>query len=566
MLPFRAFSQAPQTSDQSASQAPLTNASAQAGNVEGSRVGIDAGRPLSFTMFDAIKMALENNREVEVERLNVKQAEFDLFAAKGARDIGLTGNSIFENKTIPIGSILGGGPDGSLTTKTMGYDLSAQQLLKTGGAWQAQFSNARIDTNSQFSSINPQYNTSLSFQIRQPLMRSFKIDDSRRRIQIANRRLDLSDSQFRQKAIDVVSRVQRAYWDIVFALKDLDIRKESVELAKTQLEHNKRLVKDGTLAPIELVSVEVELERRMENVLTSTEAVTRAENSLKQLVLGDRANDIWKRPLLPTDSPGEITVSYSLDNVMAAAFANRVELGQNSLLQEMNNVELKYYENQTKPQFDFIAGYTSMGLSGTLVTTPNLFTTMNALLYERINVLSVPAGLPPLVPSEGTLPGYLIGGYGQSLSNLFKNDFRTIRFGLTFNFPLKNRTAEAQLGRAVAEGKKITASRKMLEQAIESEVRNAVQSVETARQRVETARASREAAQKQLESEQRRFDGGLSTTFFVLERQNALSEARGREVRALTDYNKAVSDLQRVMGITLVSANVDVKASTGDKR
>jgi outer membrane protein len=145
------------------------------------------------------------------------------------------------------------------------------------------------------------------------------------------------------------------------------------------------------------------------------------------------------------------------------------------------------------------------------------------------------------------------------LSNLFSNDFRTFRFGVALNFPLKNRTAEGQLGRAVAEGRKIESQRKTLEQAIEVEVRNAVQAVDTARLRVETARASREAAEKQSESEQRRFQAGLSTTYFVLERQNNLSAARGRELKAMTDYGKAVTELQRVMGTTLTSANVDVR-------
>jgi hypothetical protein len=46
---------------------------------------------------------------------------------------------------------------------------------------------------------------------------------------------------------------------------------------------------------------------------------------------------------------------------------------------------------------------------------------------------------------------------------------------------------------------------------------------------------------------------------FVLERQNALSEAQGRELKSMTDYSKALSELQRVMGTTLISANVEVQ-------
>lgn len=531
------------------------------------RVGVDETRPLALTLFDAVRMALENNRELEVERINVQQAEYDLFGARGTRDVGLTSNTYYEHRTIPVGSVLAGGANGTLTTKTTNFDLTAQQLLGTGGQWQAQFTNNRVDSNSQFASLNPQYNSSLNVLFRQPVLRNFSIDDSRRRIRIATRRLDLSDSQFRKKAIETVSRVQRAYWDLVFALRDLQIRRDSVALARTQLQHNKRMVQDGTLAPIELVSVEVELERRNEGVLTGIDAVTRAENNLKQLILGERQSAVWQQPLLPTDTPDPRGVRFTLGDAVASAFSNRTELAQNELQQEINRVDVGFYNNQTRPQVDLLGSYTSTGLSGTLSKTTNPFASTTVLLLDRVNVLSGLAGLPPIIiGGGGSLPKFLEGGEGQSLRNLFSNDFRTVRFGVTFGLPLRNRAAEAQLGRALAEGRKIESQRKSLEQSIEAEVRNALQTVETTRQRVETSRASREAAQKQLESEQRRFEAGLSTTFLVLDRQNVLSEAQGREVRAMTDYNKALADLQQAMGTTLTSASVELKATSSAPR
>lgn len=541
------------------SQEPGQSPSSAAQTAVVPRVGVDESRPLALILFDAVKMALEQNREIEVERINVRQAEYDLIAARGATDVLLGASSFYEHKTVPVGSVLAGGPNGSLTTKALNYDFSAQQLMPTGAQWLAGFTNLRADSNSQFASLNPQYNTALNIQIRQPILRNFSIDDARRRILIASRALDLSDSQFRQKAIDIIARVQRSYWDLVFALRDVQIQRESVDLAKTQLERNRRMVNEGTLAPIELVSVEAELEKRSENVLTAVEAVTRAENALKQLVLGDRESSAWNQPIIPTDAPDLGAVSYALPDAIASALANRPELAQNNLRQEVNKVEVKFFNNQTKPQVDLFASYAATGLSGTPALTGNPFASTTTLLLDRVNALSDLAGIPPVVvPPGSALPGFLLGGYGQSLSNLFSNDFRTFRFGVSFSFPVRNRLAEGQLGRALAEGRKIGAQRKTLEQTIEVEVRNAVQAVETARLRVETARASREAAQKQSESEQRRFQAGLSTTYFVLERQNDLSAAQGRELKAMTDYSKSVSELQRVMGTTLTSANVQV--------
>lgn len=531
------------------------------------RVGVDESNPLTLSLFDAVKQALQNNREIEVERINVQQADYDLFSARGARDITLGAASYYEHRVVPAGSVLSGGLNGTLTTRSVNWDFNAQQLLPTGAQWTAQLTNLRSDTTSVFNSLNPQYNTVLNFQIRQPVLRSFSLDDARRRIRVANRRLDLSDSQFRQKAIEIVSRVQRSYWDLVFALREVQIEREAVDLARAQRERNGRMVDQGTLAPIELVSVDVELEKRRENVLTALEVVTRAENALKQLILGDRSSEVWNRAINPTETPDLKTVSLPLDEALAAAFANRPELAQNNVQQEINKIDTKYFSNQTRPAVDLIASYTTTGLAGTPVTTSGSpFTATTDLLVDRVNTLSGLAGLPPLVVNQSTgLPDFLLGGYGQSLSNLFSNDFRTFRFGVSFSLQLRNRTAEGQLGRSLAEGRKIGAQRKILEQAIEVEVRNALQSVEMGRERVETARASREAAEKQYQSEQRRFDAGLSTTYFVLERQNTLSEARGRELRAMTEYNKAMSELQRVMGTTLTSANVEVNTSANKK-
>jgi outer membrane protein len=142
---------------------------------------------------------------------------------------------------------------------------------------------------------------------------------------------------------------------------------------------------------------------------------------------------------------------------------------------------------------------------------------------------------------------------------LFRNEFRAYRFGVNINLPLRNRTAEANLGRALAEGKQIDVQRQRQVQIIEIEVRNAQQAVETARKRVEAAKNSRINAELQYQSEVRKFEAGQSTNFFVLDRQNALSAARGRELRALVDFTKAAAELQRAMSTTLTSNNVEVK-------
>jgi HAE1 family hydrophobic/amphiphilic exporter-1 len=521
------------------------------------RVGVNPSKRVTLTLRDAMTMALENNRDIEVERLNVQMNEFDLRGAQGFYDPNLATTLYYDHRAIPATSIFASGK----TDNVIGSATFTQRTPWQGSSITGFFDNNRATSDNPFVSLNPQYTTNLSFTITQPILRNRAIDSGRRQIRIAKKRLDISDSQFRQRAIEIIAQVQRAYWDLVFARRDQEIKQESVGLADTQLEHNERLVEAGTLAKSDIISARVELERRKDEAEAAVDAIQRAENALKALMAQVGDGEIWQSELVPVEQPQiEAGASLPLEDALRLAAQNRPEMEQYRLRGELNKIDSEYLRNQTKPQVDFFVTYGAAGLAGPLRATENPINASNAILYGRINQLSTLAGLPPLpIANTGGTPDSLIGGYGQSLANLFKNDFRSWRFGLNINLPLRNRTAEANLGRSLAESKQIDAQRQKTEQLIEVEVRNALQAVETARKRADAAKNSRVNAELQYQSEQRKFDAGQSTNFFVLDRQNALSSARGRELRALTDYTKAVAELQHALSTTLSSNNVEVK-------
>jgi HAE1 family hydrophobic/amphiphilic exporter-1 len=524
------------------------------------RVGVDESNPLTMSLTDAVSMALTRNNDIEVERINTEQAGFDFEAARGVYDPILHSLDFYQKGISPVASALGGGANGKLETSTLSNDVTLRKAFRHGGFLDVGATSVRTDTNNLFSSINPSWQTGLTLTFRQPVLRGFSIDDNRRRLRIAQIRLDQSDAAFRQRVIETIGAVQRGYWDLQYALKNVQVATESVSLAETQLARLRRLVQEGINAPVDVVQVEAELERRRENVYTALEGVTTAENTLKALVLSDRQNGEWNRPIIPTDSASVSPVTYQLTDAVSTAIANRPELAQLRAQSEINDVDVQYYRDLKKPQLDLFGTYGLTGLAGTQVTGGNPFTASNAALATRVNEISQQLGLDPLPPpTSSSIPGSLLGGEGRSIANLFSNDYRTYRFGVELSLPIGNRTAEANFGRATAEGRKIEAEQRTLEQRVEREVRNALQSVQTARQRVDAARAAREAAEVQLASEQRRYESGLSTTFLILTRQNDLSDSRARELRALTDYNKAVVELQRVLGTTLTAASVDVK-------
>lgn len=520
------------------------------------RVGVDTTKRVPMTMREAVTLALENNRDIAIERENVKLNEWDVKASRGFYDPTFTGSFGYQRVQTPVTSIFGAGTTTALTGSA---NFNQRLENKYGSLVQGTLNNNRATTDNPFNDLNPQITTSLNVSFIQPLLRNKKVDLGRRTIKLAKKRLDISDSQFRQRAIEIISQVQRAYWDLVFARRDYEIKHEALQNGNIQLAHNQRLVEAGTLAPVDVISTRVEVERRKDELEIATEVIQRAENGLKALMLQPASTDLWEAVIEPTDRPEINTgVALSLKDAVQNAFKNRPELEQFRLRGELNEIDVEYYKDQTKPQIDFVATYGTLGLAGSLRTTANPLTASNALLYGRINQLSALQGLPPLATGNGlstTNPKY-IGSYPKTVWNLLKNKDNTISFGININLPLRNTTAKAQLGRALQETKQIDAQKQRTMQGIEVEVRNALQAVETAKRRVEAAKNSRVNAELQLASEQRKFDAGQSTNFFVLDRQNALSSAQGRELRALTDYNKAVAELQRAISTTLTINNI----------
>ena len=525
------------------------------------RVGVDMDRQKPLTIREALALALENNKDIEVARQNVKLAEFDLTAARGVYDPRLSSSSYYERIDSPISSFLSGGSNG--TTTQSDYTASARLeglAPRLGGNYHLDFSSVRLTTNNQFTALNPQYPTALTLSYNQPLFRGRKFDNNRRQIEIAKKNLSLTDAQFRQRAIETITSVQRAYWDLVFALRNLQVQRDAVRDSRSQLEHNQRLVSEGALAPIDVVAAEAQLAGFEESLFSSLEEVSRAENNLKNLIAVNRQADLWNLSIVPTDSVDLAPPEISLPEALKAAMDNRPELQQSNVVREINQIDQKYFREQTKPAIDLVGSYGMVGLAGTSSGGTNPFTSSSNQLRDAVNRLLVNAGFDRLPdPPVQTISPFLLGGYDQSLQNLLSNRFNNYRVGVQINLPLRNRTAQAQLGRSLVEGQRIATQREQLEQSIQVEVRNALQVVRSAEARLRAAGIARQASEQQYQSEQRKLDAGQSTVFLVLERQTALTTARGNELRAQTDLNKAIAELQRATGNALTTNNIVVR-------
>ncbi|HEX7318201.1 MAG TPA: TolC family protein [Pyrinomonadaceae bacterium] len=530
------------------------------------RVGVDMLEQAPLSLNDAIALALQNNNDIDASRIDVQVAEYNLTAARGVYDPIFSSESYYESRTTPTSSTIAGGLNGSVTQKdATGAVRFGGFSPWAGGSYQLDFSTTRLQTNNQNVVLNPQYPAALTLTYAQPLLRGLRFDQNRRAIEIAKKNLSLTDAQFRQRAIETITQVEQAYWDLVFALRNLQVQIDAVKQARTQVESNQRLVKEGVIAPIDIVAANTQVTTFEQNVYTAQEAVTRAENTLKTLILPDRNAPLWSQPITPITPITLEPPRVPLEQATAAALRSRPELSQLQTSAEINQIDARYYRELTRPQLDLVGTYTSAGLAGVQVTPSGSSTTSaNALLRTRVNELSAIAGLEPLpaTTTGSTVPENLVGGLPKSLFNLAQQDYPTYRVGVRVEIPFRNRTAEANYGRSLAEGRRIQNVRAQQEQLIEADVRNAVQALRSAESRLSSAAATRRSAELQYESEQRQFRAGTTTIFLVLQRQNELLAARGRELQAQTDLNKAIAEFQRATGNTLEANNVAVRTDT----
>lgn len=515
------------------------------------RVGVGQVE-LRLSLADAVELALKNNLELEIERTNVANAAQSVIAARGYYDPRFQWKPYLESRAVPVANTLAA-PQGKLNEHYMNQDFSfVQPTTWNGFSARVDFLNSRQSTSNPFTGLSPFWQTGLTVSISQPLLRGRATDLTRTEIKVRQKQASLAGNDLELRVIDVVTRTQTAYWDLAAALQDARVEQEGVKLAQEQLARNQRMIASGTLAPVELAASEAELQRRLDSYISATGMVTIAENSLKTLLSSDRASEIWSKQVIPTERGQVKPVVDALPSAIQLALARRPELRALNVQDEINEDRASLAKDQVKPQINLVGAYNNSGLAGTLLRFPNPIATVTAAQVQRLNELSAIAGLPPLPTVEfGGIPPTLVGGYGTSLSNLFSGNYQTVQAGLQIDWTIRNRTAEAQLAQTAIAERRLKLQRQVTLQAIEVDVRNALQGVETARQKLQAAQAAERAAQEKLDSEVRLFQTGESTNFLVLVRQNEVLDARRRTVQAMLLNNKAAAVLARATGGTL---------------
>lgn len=486
-------------------------------------------REKTLSLEDCIVTALQNNFGVAVEVLNPQLADISVSLAK-QKFLPQLGFSVFKRET-NTASFSWIEAAEQITTELSDYAAQLRQEIPTGGNFSVTLYSYRENTNRKFQTINPRYGSTLSFNFAQPLLRDFGFKMSRREIIIAQNNMDISETQFKGVLLDTVYNVEEAYWNLVYSIENLKVRKQSLDLAQDLLAKNKREVEVGTLAPIEILSAEAEVATREAEILQAEVMVKNSEDLLRTVINIAESGEDFEQ-IIPAEKPSFEKKEISLDEALLLGMENRPDLAAIKLDLKNKDLNLSYAKNQLLPNLSLEASYWSPGISGT------------EILYEDGN------------PLTENVIGVIPGVASDALKDAFDFKYKNWSVRLTFSIPVETIFSRAQYAQARVVKDQAIFRLKNQEQQAFLEIRNAVRTVQTDYKRVQAYKLARELAERKLEAEEKKLKVGLTTNYLVLQHQRDLADARSAELRAVIDYNLSLARMDRVLGTTLKNKNI----------
>ena len=408
-----------------------------------------------------------------------------------------------------------------------------QNIRWGGGSFLAQVNNNKQTTTSLTALFNPAFNTNWAAQYTQPLLRNFKIDNTRQQLAITRLNQDISEIQLQASIINIVSNVRNAYWDPLFATQSVEVAKRSVELAERLVRDNQTRVEIGTMAPIDVVQAQSQSATQRQNLAVAEGTRRTNELSLKRLIVAGTQDPNWNAAIVPADRPEFAPQPIDITAAVKRALENRTDLQQARKNLQVNDTTLKFLNNQTLPQADLVARYGLIGQGGTQYITSG-------------------TGINRIVTGE------IPGGYGDALNSLFNRNFPTWTMQLNVTYPIGTSAADATVARARVQVNQVEAQLKQIELQIATDVTNAATNVQNGVERVEAAQAAREFSQRTLEAEQSKFEVGISTNYFVVQAQRDLATAQNNELQAVLAYRKALVELERLQQTSLSTSNITI--------
>jgi len=555
-----------------------------------------------LSLSDAVTLALENNYDIAIARINLDIADTDILRTKAGAifhgvSTGLVTNTLGGTSTTITGgggpggtssgtggggsgagglvlSTNGGGPlpevldpvlTGSLEyesatqqqtnvlysgglptiyTDTGTYNFGYTQGFLTGTQLAVTFNNNHISTDDPYSSFNPSINSSFRATATQHLLQGFGTGINGRFILEAKNNRRITDSAFRQQLLYTVNQVENIYWGLVSAYEDEQAKERALAQSTQLTADNRKQLEIGTLAPLDVVNSDASVATDKQSLIASQSNLEYQQLLMKQAIARN-LNDpqLAAAPVVPTDRVGLERLPEEdkpIEDLVGEAYANNPQIEQATLNMKNNQITIRGEKNGLLPTVDAYGFYGAAAGGGKV--SPSC--AGEAVLQ----------GFPPsLCPTTS--------GYGSVLENTVNNSFPDYGVGVNINIPLRNRVAQADQARSQMELRQSQMRLQQLYTQIRIQVINGVYALNNDRAQVAAAQASRDYGAQSLDAEQKKYRLGASTTALVLQQGRNLAAADNTLISATAAYAKDRAALRELLSTTLTDYGISIEGA-----
>ncbi len=474
-------------------------------------------KAIMLSMQEAIRLTLENSMQVKINRVAPAVALAAVEKAEANFDWSFV--STWQSTYTATPSLISKSSD-KLTkaeTNVESVQVGLQKQLESGGKIQPGIKIERDGT----ASTSSTYSTAAYVQITQPLLRNAGTDVNLAPVWQSRNSADMDRCKFKDSVLTTLLNMQQTYWDLVFAIEDLDVKRKALRLTRDTLEQTEAQVEAGVLASIEIARVRADLASKESDIITAQQTVQDKEDQIRQYINKRGSRLLDDTGIIPLERAAYKEVSPDVESEAMIALGSRPDYRADIIQVKNADLDLVIAKNQKLPVVDVQATLSVNGLGNDM---------------------------------------------GDSFRALGTGKYPEASAQVSVDIPLGNRAAKAGYLTARLNKVKALLVIKNDEDTIIIQIKRDVRQVYTSLKLIRSTRIARELAEERLRAEVEKFNVGTALILDVLNAQTLLSQAESAERQAVVNYNKALIQLERDKGTLLERDRIFLNTELGPPR
>ncbi len=462
------------------------------------------GETIHLTLEDAVARTLSNSPEITVvsfdpsiakESITVAKSEFDLtaFGQFGYDKSDERTNNVFET--------------GQFESRL--WEGGIRQKGVTGAQWRLAYALTRSADESVTRQFTTGYEPTLVFELKQPLLRDGWRDINLAGVNVAELSYQLALTSFRRKTDDTATQVVSLYWTLLQARRNVEIQKSLLrETVRTLKKVKDRKNIDASVGYIK--QTERAVKSRQAALYDAERQLFDVQDRLVRLMADHQMNLVDEFEIVPSTTPNKKASKFKQAELLRQALRQNPDILAAKLEVEVAEINKRVARRQQMPRLDLVGSAQLQGLSDTA---------------------------------------------GEAREMLYDREHTSYTLGVTLEYPLGNRERRAEFRLRELEHAKSLSRLQNVSDQIATLVKAQMRFAETAHKEIAVQKAAVKAARIHLRAleDTEVIRKNLTPEFLLakLDAQESFANAQRGEIKAIVDYNIALTRLAQATGTVL---------------